>query len=59
MTKPPPLLAEEEFRAIADKLRRMADWLPIMSACRVRILAEEIAIEAMRLGDDARTRAPR
>lgn len=40
-----------ELGAIADRLRRMADSLPIMSACWVRILAEEIAIEAARLAE--------
>lgn len=35
--------------AVADVLRSLADRLPILMACRMRVHAEEIAAEAIRL----------
>lgn len=51
MTPPPPLAADPaaELAAIGDDLRRLANALPVMTACRVRVWTEELAVEAMRL----------
>lgn len=43
-----------ELKTLADALRTIADRLPIMSACRLRVHAEEIAAEAIRLQDKER-----
>lgn len=39
----------EVLSAIADVLRSTADRVPILTACRLRVHAEEIAAEAIRL----------
>ena len=44
------IVPAEVLSAVADALRTVADRLPILTACRMRVHAEEIAAEAIRLG---------
>lgn len=44
----------EVLSAVADVLRTVSDRLPILTACRMRVLAEDIAAEAIRLQEAGR-----
>jgi hypothetical protein len=52
-----PLLSPDpsaELAAIADDLRALCDALPVQIAARVRVHAEALAVEAVRVGDEER-----
>jgi hypothetical protein len=45
-----------ELVAIADDLRSLCDALPVQIAARVRVHAEALAVEAVRVSDEERTK---